>query len=99
MTVLWKEDGCVSSEKILATPPGYAIREQLEHKAMSVEDFAHQMGLTLHEANDLLTGVMEVTQSIASRLERVVGVSATFWKNLDILYREKLKAIESETSV
>ena len=92
--IIREDDGRVRNEKFIATPPGCTIREQLEDKAMSVEDFAHAMGLTLHEANDLLIGVMEVTPSIAGRLEKVVGVSASFWQNLDGLYRDKLRWIE-----
>ena len=83
--------------KAIATPPACTILEQLEAKGMSKEEFSHKMGLTVHETEDLLHGVMEVSHSIAGRLERVLGIPAPFWKNLEALYRAKLKQIaESE---
>ena len=91
--VIHEADGRVVSEKVIATPPACAIREQLEAKGMSKEEFSHQMGLTAYETEDLLHGVMEVTLSIAGRLERVLGIPAPFWKNLEVLYRAKLKQI------
>ena len=79
--------------KVIATPPANTILEQLEAKGMSKEEFSQQMGLTAYETEDFLHGVMEVTPSIAGRLEQVLGIPALFWNNLEALYRAKLKHI------
>ena len=82
------------NEKFIANPPGVTIREQLEANGISVDEFAHSMKLTVHEAVSLLTGRTQITPSIAERLAKVVGVSASYWKNLEALYRDKLQSIE-----
>ena len=87
-------DGTVMNEKFIAAPPGLTITEQLQAKAMTIDEFAHAMELTARETNDLLTGVMEITPSIAGRLESVLSTPAPFWVNLDKLYRDKLRLIE-----
>ncbi len=88
------DNGLVQNEKFIAVPPGHTISEQLQDKAMTVDEFSHVMGLTTRETNDLLTGVIEITPSIAGRLESTLGMPAPFWQNLDKLYRDKLKLIE-----
>ena len=78
-------------DKIIATPPGETIREQLEdYNMMTQEEFANKMGMTGKEAESLLKGEMPLTEDIDQKLEAVLGVPADFWNKLEKRYREKL---------
>ena len=78
-------------DKILATPPGETIREQLEdYNVMTREEFTDKMGMTGEEVEALLNGEMLLTGEIAKKLEEVLGVPADFWSKLEKRYREKL---------
>ena len=72
-------------------PPGETIKEQLEIHNISVCEFSHQMNITEQQAQDLLNGELELTEHIANQLEKVLGLKAKFWNNLERLYREKIR--------
>ena len=76
---------------VLAIPPGATILEQLETRDMSLDEFTLKMGLSKQEIDHLVRGQMELTEDIAVKLESVLGIPATYWSNLEMLYREALK--------
>ena len=78
------------NKKLLATPPGETIKEQLEYQEMSVESFAEQMGLSSKDTENLLNGNMELDLPIAIQLENILGPPVSFWLNLEKIYRDKL---------
>lgn len=78
------------NKKLLATPPGETIKEQLEYQEMSVESFAEQIGLSSEDTENLLNGNTELDLPIAIQLENVLGLPVSFWLNLEKIYRDKL---------
>jgi HTH-type transcriptional regulator / antitoxin HigA len=84
------------SKKTIAVPPGATIREQLESRGMKQKEFALRMGLSEKHISHLINGQVELTQDVALRLESVIGVPASFWNNLESLYREKLTRVIAE---
>ena len=48
------------------------------------------MGLSEKHISRLIKGLVELTQDVALRLESVLGMPASFWNNLEAIYREKL---------
>jgi HTH-type transcriptional regulator/antitoxin HigA len=84
------------SKNIVAIPPGATIREQLENRGMKQKEFALRMGLSEKHISRLINGQVELTKDVALRLESVLGVPASFWNNLEAIYREKLARIVSE---
>ena len=78
------------SNSFLATPPGATIKEQLEDKDMSRSVFAALMEMSEKQVQNLLQGDIPLTADIAKRLEYVLGPPASFWLNLESIYREKL---------
>ena len=68
-------------------PPGETLREVLEEIGMSEAEFAGRMAADVKEIRSIVKGETPVTADIARRMERVLGVPASFWKNLEQQYR------------
>lgn len=71
-------------------PPGYTLAEILEETGMSQADLAERMNVTPKHVNGMIKGKAPVTEETALRLERVLGVPASFWQNLELQYRSYL---------
>lgn len=84
------------SKNTIAIPPGATIREQIENRGMKQKEFALRMGLSEKHVSRLINGQVELTHDVALRLESVLGVPATFWSNLEVIYREKLARVIAE---
>ena len=84
------------SKTYVATPPGETIREQLQDREMTQEEFAARMALSEKQVGKLLDGEVQLTPEISIRLEDVLGVPATFWNNLEAIYRDKLAKVQAE---
>ncbi|MGL5797751.1 MAG: helix-turn-helix transcriptional regulator, partial [Cetobacterium sp.] len=67
--------------------PGVTIKDELEHRGISIEEFSDSMLLSIEECNDLLNGEMVITLSVALKLERVLEIPARVWINLELEYR------------
>jgi len=80
----------------IAIPPGSTIREQIESRGMKQKEFALRMDLSEKHVSRLINGQVELTHDVALRLESVFGAPASFWNNLEIIYREKLARITLE---
>lgn len=71
--------------------PGETLRETIDHLKMSQRELAQRLGLTPVSVNRILQGEQPITQETAGGLERVTGVPARFWNNLERQYRELLE--------
>lgn len=91
-----QEGAVMRSSSYIATPPGAAIREQINDRGMSTEEFADRMGMSGEAATRLINGEALLTPETAVRLEAVLGVPAGFWNKLEAVFREKMKKAEAE---
>lgn len=71
-----------------SSPPGDTIKDLLEDKGLSIEEFAQQIGMSDISAEMLIGGSMPITIDLAIRLERALGPSVEFWLNRERHYRE-----------
>lgn len=62
-------------------------------KLHSQNVFAQKMGLTQEETCQLFEGTLPVTPSMSIKLERILGVSSSFWLRLEKLYREDMRRL------
>lgn len=69
-------------------PPGETIRELLEARRMTQVELAEKMNLSEKAVSQLLNGKSSLTHESALKLERVFGVDASFWSNLEARYQE-----------
>lgn len=87
------------SRTYIATPPGATIKEQLDDRGMSQKELASCMAMSDEYVNHLINGEVQLTPDVANRLEIVLGIPASFWNNLEAIYREKLIKIAAENAI
>ena len=77
--------------------PGEYITEELDARGMKQVDLANELKLSKSEMSLIIHGKRKITIHIAINLERVFGIDAEFWMNLQIKYDiEKMKKEYSE---
>jgi len=70
-----------------AVPPGEILEETLEARNIKKKDLAERCGLSAKTVSLIMSGKAPITPETAIQLERVLGVSANIWSNLDVNYR------------
>lgn len=73
----------------VVSPPGDTLHELLLDRDMGQAELAERMGLPTKTIIEVVSGEAEVTPEIALQLERVLGVRASFWTNLERNYRAR----------
>ena len=71
-------------------PPGDTLLETIEAMGMSQAGLAARMGVTEKHINEVVKGKASITEDTALKLERVLGIDASFWRNLEHNYRKFL---------
>jgi len=74
----------------LVFPPGDTLKEVLEEIGMSQAELSERMSVTVKHVNSIVKGKASITEDTALRMERVLGVPASFWENLEQQYRSYL---------
>ena len=70
--------------------PGDTLIEILDVRGISRGDLAMQMMCSIPKIERLLSGEDWITPEIASKLENALSISAHFWVNRELIYREWL---------
>src|SRR6266545_1752937 len=84
-----------------ALPPGGTLVEVLAERGMSQAELARRAGLSAKHVNQIVLGTAALSAETALRLERVIGVPADVWTELEADYqvaqtrREELSRLES----
>lgn len=68
-------------------PPGEYIKEALEARGWTREEFAEIIGRTAKFVGELIHGDKAITPRTAKELAAALGTSAMLWLNLDAAYR------------
>ena len=84
----------LKNNKVIAIPPGYTIKEQLEDRNINLNDFIAKMNMSKEDVELLIEGKVILTNDLASKLELVLGIPKQFWINLENNYRNKLDIIK-----
>jgi HTH-type transcriptional regulator/antitoxin HigA len=79
-----------------AIAPGETLRETLETLGMSQAEFADRTGRPKKTINEIMTGKAAITAETALQFERVLGVPASFWNNLERNYQETLARLKED---
>lgn len=87
-----REDIAVARE--LVSCPGDTLAEHLEFTGITLEELADRMGRPEQSINDIIQGSAQLTPETALQLERIVGIPADFWMNLERNYRLRLAEID-----
>ena len=70
-----------------AVSPGQILEETLQARNMKKQDLAQRCGLSAKTVSLIIGGQAPVSPQTALQLERVLGVSANIWNNLEANYR------------
>jgi HTH-type transcriptional regulator/antitoxin HigA len=70
-------------------PPGQTLQETIDALGIDQRELAARTGLSAKHVNQVIKGIAPITHDTAIRLERVTGVPARMWNNLEANYREQ----------
>ncbi len=73
-----------------AVPPGGTLQETIDVLGIDQRELAARAGLSAKHVNQIIKATAPITHDTAIRLERVTGVPARIWNNLESNYREQL---------
>jgi HTH-type transcriptional regulator/antitoxin HigA len=73
-----------------AVPPGEILSEALAERGMTQAELARRTNRPLKTINQIIKGKASITAETALQLEKVLGVAARFWLNLESGYGEAL---------
>ncbi|MEV4127125.1 HigA family addiction module antitoxin [Nocardia sp. NPDC049707] len=79
-----------------AVAPGEYLVEWICEQRMSRQQVADLLGYTRKRLNDIILGRAPVTNDIAIRLERVVGIPADSWLRYEAAYQADLARITDQ---
>ena len=77
--------GAVYSD--LAIPPGETLADEIASRGMSQTELAARLGRPVQVVNEIIHGKKAITDNTALGLEKVLGIPAAFWVNLEQSYR------------
>lgn len=86
----------MQSRVTIAIPPGETIKEMLEYRGIRQKEFAIRMDMSEKHISRLINGEVILTQETASKLEIVLGMKASFWLELESIYRQDLLKVKAE---
>ena len=86
------------SRTYVAAPPGFALKEMIDDRAISEAQLANLLGKSETFVRDLIEGDVELTEDVAKNIEKAVDIPAHFLLNLERLYREDLVKVAEENA-
>jgi HTH-type transcriptional regulator / antitoxin HigA len=66
-----------------AVPPGEILLETITAMGMSQADLSVRTSMHHKAINEIIMGKAAITPEISNHLERVLGMPASFWTNLE----------------
>jgi len=84
----------LEAKKQLLSPPGETILETIENLGISQTELGERLGKNKAKTSELINGKTSITNETARKLEMVLGISASFWLNLEKEYQEEILEIE-----
>ena len=74
----------------LAIHPGETLADVIDEHDLSPSQLAEKSRLSRQVVCDIIAGTQDITTDIAQALERVFGVPARFWLNMQSRYEKTL---------
>ena len=79
-----------------AIPPGETLLETIEELDITQKELALRMGRPLKTVNEIIKGKAQLTPETSLELEKVTGVPASYWNQLEAQYRESLARLNQQ---
>jgi len=74
----------------LPVPPGVLLEEELAARGMTQRELARRAGRPVQVINEIVRGKKAITHETALELEKVLGIPAHVWTNLESIYQMTL---------
>lgn len=82
-----------------AVVPGDTLQETIDALGLTQRDLSDRTGLATKTINQIIKGEAPITAETALLLERVTGVAAAFWNNLEATYRERRARLQAKKNL
>ena len=79
-----------------AIHPGRHLVDELDARGLSSDDLAGLLRRPEKSVKSVLRGRAPITKPLAAKLERALGIEATFWRNLQASYDEALRRLGAD---
>ena len=76
-----------------ATHPGEILREELRERDINQKEFAQMIDVAPLHLNEFIKGKRDLTETLAMKLEKQLGIPYTIWMNLQNGYNYDVKAV------
>lgn len=76
--------------------PGAILKEELEARGMDVDSFSCELGIDKDELKLFLEEASDLTPQMASKLESVLLIPASFWMSLQKAYEKDCEIKETK---
>ena len=86
----------IELQKALISPPGDTIQETIEMLGMSQAELSERIGRPKEKINDVIKGREPISTETAFRLEKALGIPASFWINREKEYRKRKYEIDQQ---
>lgn len=73
-------------QDFIAFHPGYYLRDYIETNGMTIENFAHKIGIDEETLTLLLKGELDLDVKTIDKIADVTNTSADFWLELQMDY-------------
>lgn len=83
----------------IAIPPGETLLEILAERTMTQVELATRMHRPIKFVNEIIKGKTAILPETAIQLERVLGVPAKFWNNLESNFQETKARLKNEAKL
>ena len=83
----------------MATHPGSVLKKELKARGIKQKDFAEAIGMPAPNLSELIKGKRNVTESIAIKLEEVLGIPFQNWMTLQNRYHYVKKCHEERDAI
>ncbi len=91
-----RADSPLKYEPDYAVAPGETLAERLAELDMDQRDLSARLEMAPKTVNQIIRGKAPITHETAIKLERVTGVPAHVWNNLEMNYRAALARMEDQ---
>lgn len=69
-----------------AVHPGEFLMEEIQERKLLKKDVAKALGIHPHHLSEVFAGKRNISPRMAIKLEKLLGVSANYWANLQLSY-------------
>ena len=80
-------------------PPGETLQETLDELGMTQVELAGRLARPIKTVNEIVKGKSSISPETALQLEKVLGIPAHFWNNLEATYQGLLARQQEEINL